>query len=153
MLSNREVFNQLLKVAAREMEGSGFSEIAPIHLLIALSKVSEDQASNRANEDVNALRHEFESLGIDPRRFRRRLRALLPSRSDKPHPTTIHRSQSAQGVFMLAEALALASAEEPSPSYLLRATFLLLADMLVTDRGGHPGPGNGPADDEIPDEL
>jgi len=147
------VFNQVLKIAAGEMVASGFSEIAPIHLLIALSKVSEEQASNGTNDDVTALRHEFELLGIDPRRFRRRLRALLPNSSAKPHPTAIHRSQSAQGVFMLSKALARASAEEPSPSHLLRATFLLLADMLVTDQGGRPGPGNGPADDEIPDEL
>ena len=151
--NNNDVYNQLLKMAAEEMVESGISEIMPIHLLIALSRLSEGQSSDGADDAATVLRHEFELLGIEPRRFRRRLRALLPNRSDKPHPTTIHRSQSAQSVFMLAKVLARASAEEPSPSHLLRATFLLLADMHVTDRGGYPGSGNDPADDEIPDEL
>jgi hypothetical protein len=152
-MSNGEVSNKLLKVAAGEMTVSGFAEIAPIHLLIALSRVSEEQSSNGADESLTALRLEFDSLGIEPRRFRRRLRALLPKQSSAPQPAAIHRSENTRHIYLLADALAQASGEEPSPSHLLRAMFLSLADMVASNQGGYPGPGNGPADDDIPREL
>lgn len=147
------IFSQLLKLAAAETTTSGFSEITPIHLLIALSRLSEDENSDGANEQVSALRHEFESLGIEPRRFRRRLRAGLPKPSDSPPSASIHRSQNTKAVYLLAEALAEASGEESSPTHLLRAAFLSLADLHAANHGGQPGVGKGPADDEIPKEL
>jgi len=152
-MGNGEVSNKVLKVAAAEMTTSGFVEIAPIHLLIALSRVSEEQPSNGADASVAALRQEFESLGIEPRRFRRRLRALLPKQSNAPQPGAIHRSENTKQIYLLAEALAQASGEERSPSHLLRAMFVSLADVLGSDESGHPEAGSDPADDEIPKEL
>jgi hypothetical protein len=152
-MGNGEVSTQLLKIAAAETTTSGFSEITPFHLLIALSRLSEEKTEGGADEHVTALRQEFESLGIEPRRFRRRLRALLPKQSDSPPSTSIHRSQSTKDVYKLAQLLAQTSGEESSPSHLLRAMFLFLADALVIDQSGHGGLANGPAVDEIPKEL
>jgi len=152
-MGNDEVPTQLLKIAAAEATTSGFFEITPIHLLIALSRLSEEKSSNEADEQLSALRQEFESLGIEPRRFRRRIRALLPKLSNSPPSASIHRSENTKAVYVLAEVLAEATGEESSPTHLLRAAFLSLADLLAANLGGKPGLGKGPADDEIPKEL
>jgi hypothetical protein len=64
-----------LNLAAQETAAAGYREITPAHLLIALSRLSDPEVA--AQIDNAALRNEFEQLGIEPRRFRRRLRALL----------------------------------------------------------------------------
>ena len=66
-----------LPLAAKEAAVGGFAEITPGHLLMALCRIGE--LGPGANEGGAELRKEFERLGVEPRRFRRRLRALLGS--------------------------------------------------------------------------
>lgn len=148
-----DVLARLLKVAAGEMVASGLSDITPAHLLIALSKLSEDQPSGAGDDYGAELRSEFESLGIEPRQFRRRMRALLPGRPDSPPAKSARRSQSAKAVFALGEALAQNSGEECGAAHLLRASFLFLSDVMESIKGGQPGLGGGAANNEIPYEL
>jgi hypothetical protein len=143
----------LLKMAAGEAVASGSPQIIPTHLLIALSKLSEEQSSSGGEDHSAALRREFESMGIEPRRFRRRLRALLPKGQDGSPGSIVHRSETAKAVFTLGNALAEAPAEPGGPVHLLRAIFLLLADAIPSGKGRPAGLDVWPADDEIPHEL
>ena len=147
------VLARLLKAAASEMVASGPPEITPAHILIALSKLSEDQPSGGGSDYGAALRREFKSLGIEPRRFRRRMRELLPRRPNSPQPRSARRSQSAKAIFVLAEALAQAASEECGAIHMLRASFVFLSDVLESTKGGQPGMIGGAPDNEIPHEL
>ncbi len=152
-MASNDVVAQLLKVAAGEVAASGFSQITPTHLLIALSKLSEEQPPSGGEDHGAALRREFESMGIEPRRFRRRLRALLPKGKGGSRDSIVHRSETAKAVFTLGNALAAASAEADGPVHLLRAVFLLLADVTPSHEGRPAGLDIRPAGDEIPREL
>jgi hypothetical protein len=148
-LNKSDVLKRLVNVAGGEAVAAGFSEVTPAHLLIALSRLSEDESGDGGGEHAQQLRQEFEALGIEPRRFRRRIRALLPKPGDTPAPKSPRRSESTKAVLLLAEALA--SSEEESSAHLLRALFLFLADF-ATQAGGGPGLA-GRAADEVPYEL
>jgi hypothetical protein len=152
-LEENDVLARLLKAATSEMVTSGLLEITPAHILIALSKLSEDQPSGSGSDYGAELRREFESLGIEPRRFRRRMRALLPRRSGNPQATSAHRSQSAKAIFVLAEALARASSEECGATHMLRASFVFLSNVMESTKDGQPDAPGGAADDNIPHEL
>src|SRR5688572_15455836 len=130
-------------MAAGEAVASGSSQITPTHILIALSKLSEDQFQSEGEDHGAALRREFESMGIEPRRLRRRLRALLPNDKNGSSGSIVHRSETAKAVFGLAEALAKASAEPSGPVHLLRAIFLLLGDA-----DGDGANGTAPREDD-----
>jgi hypothetical protein len=67
----------VLRLAAQEAVAAGYREITPAHLLIALSRASEDDTSDIPTAISRALRSEFEHLGLAPRQFRRRLRVVL----------------------------------------------------------------------------
>lgn len=151
-MAGNDVLTRLLKVATGEMLASSSPEVTPAHILIALSRLSEDQPSSDGCEYGAELRGEFESLGIEPRRFRRRIRALLPGRPDGPRPESARLSQSAQTIFVLAEALAQASSEQCGATHLLRATFVFLSDIVDSTNGGQPGLAGG-VNKEIPYEL
>lgn len=151
-MEDNDFLTRLLKVAASEMMASHLPEIAPAHILIALSKLSEDKSSGGSDYGAE-LRREFEALGIEPRRFRRRMRALLPGRPDNPKPTSAHRSQSTKAIFVLAEALAQAAGEECGATHILRASFVFLSDVMESTKGGQPGPAGGTPDNKIPYEL
>lgn len=114
-----------LNLAAQEAVAAGYREITPAHLLIALSRLSDLDAA--AQIDNAALRHEFEQLGIDPRRFRRRLRALLGNGDAKPPDGVIHRSPESRAVFALAQAIASQQGVQLSVTHLLHATWVSLA--------------------------
>ena len=145
--------DQVLKVAADEVVVSRLSQITPIHLLIALSRLSEEQSPRGTEDHGAALRREFGSMGIEPRRFRRRLRALLPQGQDGSLATIIHRSEATKVVFRLGNAIAGASAQPEDPVHLLRAIFLFLADVTPSDKDHPVGLDIRPADNEIPYDL
>jgi len=150
-VAGNDVVTRLLKIAAGEMLASGLPEITPAHILIALSRLSEDAPSNDGRDYGAELRREFEELGIAPRPFRRRLRALFPGRPDGPKPESAGLSSSAQTIFVLAQALALAASEECGVTHYLRATFVFLSDYAEFTRGARPGPAA--ADNGIRFEL
>ncbi|MCI0490706.1 MAG: hypothetical protein L0229_29280 [Blastocatellia bacterium] len=120
-----EPIDLLLNVAAREAVLACYREITPAHLLIALSRLSELTADTPV--DGATLRGEFEKLGIEPTRFRRRLRALLGDGGEGPPERTIHRSPECKAVFALAQAIAVQQGASLSPEHLLCATLLSLA--------------------------
>ncbi len=119
----------ILGLAAQEAKAAGFGLIAPAHLLMALGKVAEAIPAAEAGGDAIAgLRAEFGELGIEPRPFRRRLRALA-SRAGNPAPGdgTVHRSEDVKEIFALAEMLARQENARAEPKHLLRAAVASLA--------------------------
>jgi hypothetical protein len=119
-----EIINLLLEGAAKEAVSACYHEITPAHLLIALSRLSEFECHSEF--DVAGLRREFEMLGIEPSRFRRRLRALLRNRGSGAPETTIHRSQDCRAVFTQAQAIAVQQGLHLNLEHLLHATLLFL---------------------------
>lgn len=113
-----------LNLAAQEAVAAGYCEITPAHLLIALSRMSDPDTA--AQGDNAALWNEFDQLGIEPRRFRRRLRALLGNGGAKPPEGTIHRSPECRAVFTLAQAIASQQGVQLSLTHLLHATWVSL---------------------------
>lgn len=130
-----------LKLAAGEAASAGYAEITPAHLMIALARLSEPDLAPQV--DGAGLRSEFEQLGIDPRRFRRRLRALLGNGGMAPPAGGMHRSPECRAVFARAQAIAAQQAAPLGLVHLLQAALMLLAG------GGHPGAGDQ-ADAECP---
>ena len=115
----------VLRLAAQEAVAAGYREITPAHLLIALSRLSDSEPA--AQVDNTALRNEFEQLGIEPRRFRRRLRALLGNGGAKQPEGAIHRSPECRAVFALAQAIASQLRVQLNLEHLLHATWVSLA--------------------------
>lgn len=148
-LDKGDVLKRLVNLAGGEAVGAGFAEVTPAHLLIALSRLSEDESGDGGGKHAQQLRQEFEALGIEPRRFRRRIRALLPKPGDALAPKSPRRSESTKAVLLLAEALT--TSEEERSAHLLRAIFLFLADFATKADGGPRIPGR--AADEVPYEL
>jgi hypothetical protein len=72
-------------------------------------------------------------LGIDPRRFRRRVRALLGNRGEKLPETVIHRSPRCRGVFAIAQAMALQQGATVGMEHLLCATVVSLGVELAIE--------------------
>jgi cell division protease FtsH len=142
-VASDDIVARILSVAAGEALTSGSSQITPTHILVALSKLSDDQLQGGREDDGSALRREFESLGIEPRRFRRRLRALMPHGRGMSPESIVHRSATAKAVFGLADALAESTGEPSGPVHLLRAIFALLADAEGRRTGG-----TAPVDDD-----
>jgi hypothetical protein len=121
-----------LRMAAQEAASAGFSEITTAHLLISLSRLTDGEAASLAPAVSEALREEFEKLGIEPKRFRRRLRALLGRTGADVPSGEMHRSTHCKAVFVLAAAMA---AQERAPlrlPHLLHAILISLAAGLVT---------------------
>src|SRR5688572_21958947 len=86
------VLDSLLSLAAQEAVKAGYSETTTGHLLIALSRAIEESEPLWVLGELQELKREFELFGIEPRTFRRRLRALLGTRDDPTTGDTIHRS-------------------------------------------------------------
>ena len=115
----------LLTLAGSEAAAAGYAEITPAHLLIALSRASESDLESQF--DTALLQGEFAQLGIEPRRFRRRLRALV-GKGGQPSPDgPLHRSAACKTVFAWAHTLATGEGKLPGLEHLLRAAFALLA--------------------------
>jgi hypothetical protein len=135
-----------LRVAAREATAGGFREVTPAHLLIALCRLSEpDTPGDAGGAELQA---EFQRLGIDSRRFRRCLRALLGT-GGASTPRSMHRSQRCKEVFARAQAAASREGVDLSLVLLLHTT---LASLAWSD-GPEAAFGIDPAHDPIPHEL
>jgi hypothetical protein len=119
--------DSLLTLAATEAAAAGFSEITTGHLVIALSKASEMENSGLDLQLAGAIRREFDLLGIDPRRFRRRLRELLGATGVR-HDGGLQVSTRCQAVFRRSETLAAQSGVASEPHLLVRAAFTTLMD-------------------------
>ena len=134
----------IIALAANEAAEAGHSQISTGHLLIALSRFSERQDAPDAAA-AKLLSQEFEQLGIEPRKFRRRLRAILSHRGDQAAVNTLHRSPQFKSVMTAAERAATEVNEPLTPALILRIAFASLGDdaSRVTPRSG----------DDIPSEL
>ncbi len=124
----------LLSLAAEEAVSAGYAEITVAHLLIALARLGDPEAATPI--DNAALRHEFEQLGIEPRLFRRRLRALLGNGGAGPPEGAIHRSTECKAVFALAEQIAARQGVALNPGYLLHATLISFGRIASQPGGG-----------------
>lgn len=133
-------------LAAEEAVEAGWSQISTAHLLIALARLSEaaDAPDRAAREE---LRAEFEHLGLEPRAFRRRLRALLGSRPRASNAGSMHRSAGLKAVFTSAQNQALEARARLTPVGLLRCAFASLGE----DVGAAAVPSQGA--EGIPTEL
>jgi hypothetical protein len=144
------MLDSILSLAASEALAAGYAEITAGHLLIALAKISELNGSSPEAALGLATRQEFELLGIDPRRFRRRLRELF-GRGKAANPVTvIHRSPACKAVISHAEELARASGVPLDAGLVVRAAFIAWVETL----GAGNRPDNAPVPtEEIPTEL
>lgn len=128
----------ILALAAHEAVTAGHAKIHVLHLLVALSRLSEEELPSEAASGVSALRREFQQLGIEARTFRRRLRALVGG-AGEPAGAGMHRSAGCKAAFALAEAMGKADRTPMQPVHLLRAAFASMAveiEQAVT--GGSP---------------
>jgi len=121
-----------LRMAAQEAAGAGYTETTTAHLLISLSRLTDGEAASLAPSVSTALREEFEKLGIEPKRFRRRLRAILGRPGAEVPSGEMHRSRQCKAVFTLAAALAAQEKEPLLSPVLLRAILFSLAAGLET---------------------
>jgi len=143
------VLDVVLNIAASEAVAAGYAEITVGHLLIALAKVSELNGTSPEAGLALPARQEFDLLGIDPRRFRRRLRELFGRRGNPPQSALVHRTPACKTVISDAEGLARAAGVPLDASLLVRAAF---AGWVASGGSGSDGLGIAPIE-EIPTEL
>lgn len=138
----------ILSLAAAETVAAGYAEITPGHLLIALSKATEN-SSGLGPPIGDSARHEFEQLGIEPRRFRQRLREVFGRCGVQPG-NVIHRSPACKALIARAERMAADQGVPFDAGLLARVVFLSLSQDVsneATDRVVMPRP------EDIPTEL
>ncbi|MCC7079656.1 MAG: AAA family ATPase [Burkholderiales bacterium] len=121
----------ILDLAEHEALEAGCAKTSTGHLLIALSRFAETREPRDALA-IRALNGEFEQLGIEPRRFRRRLRGILGRRERDPRASTVPRAAAMQSVLDAAQLAATAAGEAPSPVWLLRCAFASLGGNVVS---------------------
>ncbi len=126
-MDGTDPFVVILTLAAQGTVQSGYAEITPAHLLIALSKVAEDGTGNIPTPLRAAIRSEFEHLGLEPQRFRRRLRKLFGNAGVQQIGTAVHRSPACRAVFAAAQQFAHEAKEPFDARHLVRAAFAALA--------------------------
>ena len=149
----RDTLDIVMTLAAQEAMAAGYAEITTAHLVIALSRAAETDTPLAMSTDNAAIRREFEVLGIAPRRFRRRLRALLGHGEAQHQGEPMHRSPTCKAVFARAEQIAHAEHVPCHVSHLVRAAFAVWATDSGTD-GTREAPGEVvPSDDDIPAAL
>lgn len=147
-VGDQGLVSAVVGLAASEAAEAGQSEVSPGHLLIALSRLSENHES-RNSPELAELKREFQALGIQPRAFRRRLRAVLARDGGKRAVArSIHRSATYKAAFAVAERWARSADEPLTPVRLLRGVFALLGDGILL--GAQPREDGS---DEIPTEL
>ncbi|MBI3795864.1 MAG: AAA family ATPase [Deltaproteobacteria bacterium] len=128
-MDNTDPVVAILTLAAQETIQSGYAEITPAHLLIALSKVADEEGGEKVPVPVcTAIRNEFASLGLESRRFRRRLRKLLGNAGGRYAGGTVHRSPACRVVFAAAQRIAQEEQEPFDARHLVRAAFAVLAE-------------------------
>ncbi len=160
-----EILSSLLVTAAEEARASGHGEVTPAHMLIALSRYADTPTLQVLDPAwTRTLAAEFESLGIAPKVFRRRLRALLPPGVPQVAGDILHRSENCKLAFAEAKAIADEEGRRFDGRHLLRALFRLLVEGTLAaadagkggdrDQGGKPGvaagqPSDGPSLGEL----
>jgi hypothetical protein len=108
----------LMKLATYECSSSGFSEVEPEHLLLAILKIAdlevdfadgsiEDKTARQLLEDELAeLRQILHTSGIDPVALRRAVRARLGDKGLRLKAGVVHRTAEAKIAFQDAEEIA-----------------------------------------------
>lgn len=135
LVNKTEPLVSILTLAAHEAVTSGYPEVTPAHLLIALSRASEEDVDAVAPTVRVTLRAEFEQIGLEPRRFRRRLRALLGNTGVQHNGETVHRSPTCRAVFVAAQRIAQEEKEPFDARHLVRAAFAALAGRDTGSEG------------------
>jgi hypothetical protein len=143
----------VMTLAAQEAVAAGYPEITPAHLLIALCCASEADQVATTPAMSTALQHEFEALGIEPRRFRRHLRALVGHGGAQHQGDAIHRSPACKAVFICAERVAAAEQASFDVVHLVRAAFIVLSEGSGTDGSTQATEGVAAQTDDLPTEL
>jgi hypothetical protein len=143
----------VMTLAAQEAVAAGYPEITPVHLLIALARASEADPVATAPAVSAALQREFEALGIEPRRFRRRLRALVGHGGVQHHGDAIHRSPACRAVFTCAERVAAEEQTSFDVVHLVRAAFIVLSEDSGSGGGKKTTEGVASYTDDLPTEL
>ena len=136
-------------MAANEAVAAGYAEITVAHLLIALAKVSDANGGTDSALSEPA-RREFEQLGIEPRRFRRRLRELSGTGGSQLRGGVLHRSAACKAVMSIADRLAAQAGVPVDAGLLVRAAFIAWA---LPGGGSDDGSRTGQPAEEIPTEL
>jgi ATP-dependent Clp protease ATP-binding subunit ClpA len=126
----------LMKLATYECSSSGFSEIEPEHLLLAILKIAdlevdfadgsiEDKTARQLLEDELAeVRQILHTSGVDPVQLRRALRSRLGDRGLRLKAGVIHRTAEAKTVFQHGEEIAKKyNANFLNSAHLLAAIF------------------------------
>ncbi len=147
------MFDVVMALATQEAVAAGYAEITPAHLLIALSRLSEPDVSTMAPADSTAIQREFEDFGIEPRRFRRRLRALLGHGGIQQQQEVMHRSPACRAVFAWAECIATAEHVPCAANHLVRAAFMVLFAEHGSGGGAQADEVVAASTDVIPSEL
>ena len=143
-------FELVWQLAAKEAAAAKYREISPGHLMIALARVADPDVSKKQSVSDDSAAQAFAALGIEPRRFRRRMRVLLGDGGVSKNSGVIHRSQACKAVFVRAQALAKAAGTSDRIGYLVEAAFLSLGESITPDN--KPSESSSPYDD-IPTEL
>ncbi|WP_329576412.1 ATP-dependent Clp protease ATP-binding subunit [Kitasatospora sp. NBC_01250] len=134
-----------LAVARQEARAGGAAQVGPDHLLLGLAVLSRSDLTELLDRqrlapearkalalDLLLTQRHFLLAGVDPRRFRRRLRALLGlgERVAGPAAATPRRTPAARAVFT--RAAELADGAEPAGSAGVTAVHLLQAVLERT---------------------
>ena len=134
------------RVADFEARQANSKEIEPVHFLIALCKIVDldlpalfskstsgrDAILEECLHEAGRLRRVFEMTGIDPARFRRRLRSKCkPQDRVTVGEQFLHRTHAARAVFADTEAFADFASSAAFPIHLLYS--LLIAPGLNTE--------------------
>ena len=163
-----QILSSLLVTAAEEAYASGHGEISPAHLLIALSRFTDTPKLQAIDPSwTKTLAGEFASLGIVPKMFRRRLRALLPPGSPQVAGDVVHRSESCKEAYAEAKSMADKEGVALDGRHLLIALFRLLIEGNLSagpedeaegnegskKKQGQKSAGNKPSDSPTLGEL
>lgn len=127
------------RIAELEAKHQNASKIEPTHLLLGLCKVVDldlpelvakdlpdrDEVLEELLREVRKLRTVFRAVGLDAKRFRRRLRSALPEpRSTSCVLDHLHRNDAAKRVFADANRFAQLGSGTVYPIHLLYASLL-----------------------------
>jgi hypothetical protein len=126
-VGGNQSLDSIIRLAANEAVEAACPQISTAHLLIALSRFCDvaDPADTPARQ---GLLQEFASLGIEPKTFRRRYRAILGKGGGKSNNEGIEQSAQCRDVISAAEQIGSGSNTSVTPTILLRAVFASLSD-------------------------
>jgi len=127
-VKEKVLLEYVMRLAAEEAVLSSYSEVTPAHLLIALARVADPDTTDSLPVSDSSLREAFEHFGIEPERFRHRLRTLIGTGDGQRHDDVIPESAACKSIRIRARRIAAARGLDGVVWYLLEATMLSLAD-------------------------